>query len=93
MANHASALKAHRQSITRRERNRSGRSSLRTALKSFSSKLESGKLDDSGSALRQLYSDVDAAVRKGVLSKNAAARHKSRLSKHLNSALASPPKA
>ncbi len=92
MANHASALKAHRQSMTRRDRNRSNRSALRTALKSFSAQLESAKLEEAGGSLRRLYSDVDAAVRKGVLSKNAAARHKSRLSKHLNSALASPPK-
>ena len=36
MANHPSALKAHRQSLTRRRRNKSNRSHLRTALKKFS---------------------------------------------------------
>ncbi|MGD0310002.1 MAG: 30S ribosomal protein S20 [Acidobacteriota bacterium] len=88
MANHASAIKAHRQSLVRKNRNRSNRSSLRTALKAFSEKLDAGNHADSQASLPRLYSDVDCAVRKGVLSKNAAARHKSRLSKHLNSAAA-----
>jgi small subunit ribosomal protein S20 len=86
MANHASALKAPRQSIKRKNINRSHRSALRTALKTFSETLNSGNLDAAKSALPQIYSEVDNAVRKGVLSKNAASRHKSRLSKHLNAA-------
>ncbi len=90
MANHASALKAHRQSIRRKNRNRSNRSELRTALKSFSEKLTGDKLADATAALPQLYAEVDSAVNKGVLSKNAAARHKSRLSKHLNAATTAP---
>ncbi len=93
MANHASALKAHRQSIRRRTRNRSNRSTLRTALKNFSEKLAGGKPEQAGSALPELYAQIDSAVNKGVLSKNAAARHKSRLSKHLNATgAASAPK-
>jgi small subunit ribosomal protein S20 len=90
MANHASALKAHRQSIRRKTRNRSNRSAFRTALKTFTEKLSAGKIEDAKSGLPRLYSDIDSAVVKGVLSKNAAARHKSRLSKHLNGALAPP---
>ena len=86
MANHASALKAHRQSITRRSRNRSNRSAFRTALKTFSDKLTSGKIEEAKTALPELYSEIDSAVGKGVLNKNAAARHKSRLTKHLNAA-------
>jgi small subunit ribosomal protein S20 len=90
MANHASALKAHRQSIRRKTRNRSNRSAFRTALKTFSEKLNASKLDEAKASLPQLYTDIDSAVDKGVLSKNAAARHKSRLSKHLNAAVAPP---
>jgi small subunit ribosomal protein S20 len=88
MANHPSAVKAHRQSIKRRGRNRSNRSALRTALKTFIETLDAGKLEEAKTALSQIDSKVDIAVRKGVLSKNAAARHKSRLSRHLNSAIA-----
>jgi small subunit ribosomal protein S20 len=87
MANHASALKAHRQSLKRKNRNRSSRSALRSSLKSFTEKLGAGKAKDATEVLPHLYSDVDRAVRKGVLSRNAAARHKSRLTRHLNAAL------
>ena len=92
MANHASAIKAHRQSIKRKSRNRSSTSSLRTALKAFTEKLEAGNHAESQASLPRLYSEVDCAVRKGVLSRNAAARHKSRLSRHLNSATSAAPK-
>ena len=86
MANHASALKAHRQSIRRREKNRSHRSTFRTALKNFSEKLAEKKLDETKPELPEMYSEIDNAANKGVLSKNAAARHKSRLTRHLNAA-------
>jgi small subunit ribosomal protein S20 len=87
MANHPSALKAHRQSMKRKSKNRGNRSALRTALKSFAEMLDMGKLEDARAAIPQIGSKVDIAVRKGVLSKNAAARHKSRLAKRLNSAI------
>ena len=88
MANHASALKAHRQSLRRRDRNRTNRSSLRTALKKFSERLESGQAQDLKAGLPALYSTIDKAVQKKAISKNAAARKKSLLTKHLNKALA-----
>ena len=88
MANHASALKAHRQSGRRRERNRANRSSLRTALKKFSERLESGQAQDLKVGLPALYATIDKAVQNKSLSKNAAARQKSLLTRHLNKALA-----
>jgi small subunit ribosomal protein S20 len=86
MANHPSALKAHRQSIRRHDRNRRNSRSLRTALKSFPRLIADGKTQDAAGALPELYSKVDQAVRKGVLPKNAAARQKSRLTRRLNAA-------
>jgi small subunit ribosomal protein S20 len=91
MANHASALKAHRQSITRKSRNRSNRSAFRTALKDFTDVLKSKNVADAKTDLPKIYSEIDSAVDKGVLSKNAASRHKSRLTKRLNAA--NPPAA
>ena len=88
MANHASALKAHRQSIRRRNRNRSHRSALRTALKVLTEKPAAGIETEIQTPLPQIYSKVDRAVRKGVLSKNAASRHKSRISRRVNAAKA-----
>lgn len=81
MANHASALKAHRQSVRRRARNRSNTSALRTGLKRFQDLVKAGKEDDARAQLPALYALVDKAVRHKVLSANAAARHKSRLTR------------
>jgi small subunit ribosomal protein S20 len=88
MANHASALKAHRQSLRRNARNTSNRSSLRTALRKFAQVIKAGKAEEAQKSITHLYSVVDKAVQKKVLSKNAAARRKSRLTKHLNIAIA-----
>jgi small subunit ribosomal protein S20 len=89
MANHPSALKAHRQSLRRRSRNRGNRSALRTVLKSFSEQLPNTPPEKAGPAIAELYSLVDKAARRNSLSKNAAARQKSRLTKRLNQAILS----
>jgi small subunit ribosomal protein S20 len=81
LANHASALKAHRQSVRRRERNRNR---LRTALKRVSELIKSGKADEAKAALPGLYALVDKSVQKKALSPNAARRHKSRFTLAVN---------
>jgi small subunit ribosomal protein S20 len=91
MANHESALKAHRQSVARADRNRGNRSALRTALKKFATQLRDGKVEDARKGLAQLYAAVDKAARKKALSPNAAARQKSRLTKRLNRAFTTSP--
>jgi small subunit ribosomal protein S20 len=90
MANHASALKAHRQNLKHRGRNRSNRSALRTSLKQFNDKLDSGKVEEARNSVSELYSAIDKSKHKKSLSKNAAARQKSRLTKRLNAVLAQP---
>jgi small subunit ribosomal protein S20 len=87
MANHASALKAHRQSLRRRNSNRSNRSKLRAVLKHFDEQIEVGKAEEAKTSLSGLYSTIDKAVQKKALSRNAAARQKSRFTKRLNSAM------
>ncbi len=87
MANHASALKAHRQSLCRRSRNRSNRSALRTALKDFAKQAQSVSAEKAAPSSAELYSLIDKAARRGALSRNAAARQKSRLTKRLNNAV------
>jgi small subunit ribosomal protein S20 len=84
MANHASAIKANRQSEKRRTANRSNRSQLRSGLKKFESLLEEQKSEQARAGLPVLYALVDKAVRKKALSKNAGDRQKSRLTKRLN---------
>ena len=83
MANHKSALKAHRQNEKNRERNRQARSKLRTSLKSMRSALQSGRSDDAKAALGQTVSLIDKMAGKGIIHDNAAARYKSRIARKL----------
>jgi small subunit ribosomal protein S20 len=87
MANHASALKANRQNIKHRNNNRSNRSTLRTTLKQFKDRLETGQADEAKNSLAELYAAIDKSQQKKAISKNAASRQKSRLSKRLNALL------
>lgn len=87
MANHASALKAHRQNLKHREINRGNRSSLRTTLKQFNDRLDTGKTEEAKNSLAELYAAIDKSQQKKAISVNAASRQKSRLSKRLNSML------
>jgi small subunit ribosomal protein S20 len=79
VATHASAIKAHRQSLVHRERNRKFRSQLRTTLKQVRSAV-SGK--DKAAANKQLsaaISLIDKMAGKGIIHRNTASRYKSRL--------------
>lgn len=86
MANHESAVKAHRQSEERRERNRQYRSRLRKALKAFRSAVEDGRADEAKSSLSDTVSLIDKLVGKGIIHANAGGRYKSRLMKRLSTA-------
>lgn len=83
MASHASALKAHRQSLKNREHNRQFRSRLRTALKSVRSAIDGNDKAAAKAALRDVVSLVDKLASKGIIHKNAAGRYKSRLASRL----------
>jgi small subunit ribosomal protein S20 len=93
MAHHLSALKAHRQSLKHRSQNRSNRSRLRTVLRQFEDRLKSGKTEEVRPSLSEIYSLIDRTGQKKAISKNAAARKKSRLARRLNSVVAPAPKA
>ena len=80
MASHASALKAHRQNVVRRDRNRQMRSRLRGALRSIRAAIDAGDPSKVKDALRDTISLVDKMAAKGAIHKNAAGRYKSRLS-------------
>jgi small subunit ribosomal protein S20 len=76
---HASAVKAHRQSLVNRERNRQYRSRLRGALRSMRSAIEGNDLSGVKQSLQQTISLIDKMAAKRVIHRNAAARYKSRL--------------
>ena len=83
MAAHSSALKAHRQSLLKRDRNRQYRTRLRHALKTLRTAITSGKTDDAKASMAETVSLIDQLASKGVIHKNAASRYKSRLVKRL----------
>ncbi|CAN5888397.1 30S ribosomal protein S20 [soil metagenome] len=79
MASHNSALKAHKQSIERRDQNRALRTRLRRALREIRAAIDTGEGDQVNQALRSTVSLVDRMAGKGIIHRNAAARYKSRL--------------
>jgi len=85
VATHASALKAHRQSLKNRERNRHFRSQLRSALKSIRAAIDGSDLKGAKTALKQTISLIDRMASKGIIHRNAAGRYKSRLTTRLAS--------
>jgi small subunit ribosomal protein S20 len=68
-----------RQNERRRAINRSSRAKLRTSIKNLRSALKGSDATKVGALLPKTVSEIDRAVQKGVLHRNAAARHKSRL--------------
>ncbi len=84
MASHASALKAHRQNVVRRDRNRQMRSRLRGALRSIRVAIDAKDPAQVMDALRDTISLVDKMAGKKVIHRNAAARYKSRLSSRVS---------
>ena len=78
MPNTRSAKKQMRQNIQARARNRAQRAALRTALKRV--RLAASPAD-AAKALHAAEVLLDRAARKGLIHRNTAGRHKSRLSK------------
>ena len=79
MANSPQAKKRARQAVKRRTRNVAKRSEFRTVLKNTTYAIEAGEKDTAASALKSAIPVIDAMVSKGLIHKNKAARHKSRL--------------
>ena len=77
MANIASAEKQRRQAEKKKERNRAGKSTLRTALKKTRSAIVGGDADKE--TLATGYSASDRAAKTGLIKENTANRYKSRL--------------
>jgi small subunit ribosomal protein S20 len=83
-ASSLSTKKRLRQSKKLQTRNKANRTRVKTQLKKVRGAAEESSAD-AQKLLSETYAIIDKAVRKGVLSKNAAARHKSRLTKLSNS--------
>lgn len=83
MANHKSALKKIKQIEKRRLRNKAVRTRYRGVIKSVRLALESGDAAEAEKALSTAAPYIQRAASKGVIHKNKAARHISRLSKQV----------
>ena len=84
MPNHVSAEKRDRQNTKRNAQNTTNRTKLRTSVKKLRTALATKKGESALELLPATISAIDKAVQKGVLHRNAAARHKSRLTSHVN---------
>jgi small subunit ribosomal protein S20 len=84
VANHESALKAHKQSVANRDRNRQARTRLRSSLKAIRKAITAKDADGAKASLNETVSLIDKMAKKGVIHDNAASRYKSRLARRLN---------
>ena len=83
MATHPQALKRHRQSIKRTERNNYYVSTMRSYLKQAREDLDSGDKGAATESVGRVSAYLDRVAGRGVIHSNRAARLKSRLAKHL----------
>lgn len=85
MANTAQAKKRARQSEKRRQHNASMRSRLRTNIKGVIKAVGNGDAEAARAAYETAVPVIDSMARKGMIHKNKAARHKSRLNAQVRS--------
>jgi len=79
LANTAQAKKRARQSEDRRQHNMGMRSQLRTSIKKIHTALASNDKNAAATSYREAQPIIDKMVSKGIIHKNKAARHKSRI--------------
>jgi len=84
LANHKSAIKRHKQSLVRKERNKTVKSSLKSVTKKVEAAIAEKNTEEAVSTLKTAAVALDKAASKGVIHKNTASRNKSRLTKKVN---------
>ncbi len=78
MPNIKSAIKRVKTSEEKRKRNMANKSRVNTARRTYVKALEAGEGAAREEAFKKFCSEVDRAAKNGTISKNAAARRKSR---------------
>ncbi|MGQ0428968.1 MAG: 30S ribosomal protein S20 [Gammaproteobacteria bacterium] len=79
MANTKSAEKRAREALVRRAQNVAHRSKVRSAVRRVVVAIRAGSKKDAQAALKDAVPVIDAMARKGIIHRNKASRHKSRL--------------
>lgn len=88
MANSPQAKKRARQNDKRRLHNASLRSMVRTYLKKVVAAIKTGDAEAAKAAYEQAVPVIDRIADKGIIHKNKAARHKSRLNAQIKALVA-----
>ena len=83
MANSAQARKRARQAEKARQHNAAHRSEVRTFVKNVNKLIEAGDKQGASEAYKRAVTVIDHMANKGIMHKNKAARHKSRLNAHI----------
>jgi len=83
LANKPQARKRVRQAVKARTRNAAQKSNFRSSIKKVLKSLSEKNKDQSNANFKEAMSIMDKLVIKGLIHKNKAARHKSRLNKHI----------
>jgi small subunit ribosomal protein S20 len=84
VANIKSQIKRIRTNEKRRQRNKSVKSSVRTAIRKFREAAEAGDNERAQELMRAASRALDKAASKGVLHKNQAANKKSSMARRAN---------
>ncbi|MCZ7418496.1 MULTISPECIES: 30S ribosomal protein S20 [Micromonospora] len=85
MANIKSQIKRNRQNEKRRLRNKSVKSSLKTAIRKFNEAAEAGDVEKATALMQDASRKLDKAASKGVIHGNQAANRKSAIAKRVAS--------
>ncbi|MDH3614395.1 MAG: 30S ribosomal protein S20 [Gammaproteobacteria bacterium] len=88
MANIKSARKRARQAEKTRKQNMGLRSLMRTKIKTVVKACDAGDKDAAVAAYKDAVPVIDSMINKGIVNKNKAARHKSRLNKRVKALVA-----
>jgi small subunit ribosomal protein S20 len=86
VANIKSQIKRVKTNEKRRQRNKSVRSAVRTAVRKFREAVEAGNTGEAAELQRAASRALDKAASKGVIHKNQAANRKSAMAKRINTA-------
>jgi len=91
MPSSRSILKRQRQTVRRRLRNKIILSTIKTLTKRLMGAIEGKKTEEARSALASVTTALDKAATKGVIHRNNASRHISRLTRRVRSLQAAGP--
>ena len=85
LANSPQAKKRARQAVKRRDHNTSLRSMFRTYIKKVTYAIDAGDKALAETSYKEAIPVIDNTCKKGLIHKNKAARHKSRLNQRITS--------